>query len=159
VAKQAVAGDGPTIEEMQTVRPKTDDMPRKAGVLIGVFLLGLIPMIPGNYQLKQELTDIRSSLELSQTRDAASLAFLEASRNNYGNAAEHTSRLYERLERLAENGEGPARSVARDALSKRDSVMAMLATADDGARNELLELTSRLLSTDTEASSTRARKE
>jgi hypothetical protein len=132
-------------------------MVRNAAILFGAFMLGLIPVLIRNLELKQELAQSRAELTLSETRDVASRAYLEASRNNFGVAAEHTSALYERLADVAQAGEDPARSIARDALSRRDEVMRMLATADSAARTELQELTHRLLSAHPAGTQTRAR--
>ena len=141
---------------MRNNDPNWRRMMRNAAILLGAFLLGLIPVLIQNLQLKRELSRTQSSLALSETRDLASLAYLEASRNNFGLAAEHTSRLYERLGEMAANAEGPALSIAQDALAKRDALMGMLATADPAARTELQELTSRLHSAGSQVE-TRAR--
>ena len=130
---------------MQTNDSRMRRMMRNAAILLGVFLLGLLPPMIRSMQLKRELAALRSDLTLSETRDIASLAFLETTRNNFGKAAEHASRLYQRLEQVAQSQEEPASSIAREALAKRDGVMGLLATADAAARTELQDLTSRLL--------------
>ncbi len=109
-------------------------------------MLGLLPPLVRTLQLKQELAGVQSDLSLSHTRDLAALTYLEVSRNNFGLAAKHASVFYERLSALADSGEEPGRSLAIDALKKRDTVMAMLAKADPAARTELQDLTGRLLS-------------
>jgi hypothetical protein len=139
--------------------PKMQRMMRNAAILFGVFLLGLIPPLVRTMQLKKELAETQRTLEMGSTRDLASLAYLEASRNNFGVAAGHASRLYERLAQVAQTGQEPARAVAQDAMGRRDSVMGLLATADASARNELQELTLRLLSTSEMEMQARARAE
>ena len=82
---------------------------------------------------------------------------IAASRNNFGLAAEHASDLYEHLAALAEKGEEPTRSIARDALGRRDAVMNLLAAADGSARTKLQDLTSRLLAVRAAETESRAR--
>jgi hypothetical protein len=142
---------------MQNNDPRMRRMFRNSAVLLVVFLLGLVPALVRNLQLKRELARAESALALSETRDMASRAYLEASRNNYGLAVEHASRLYDRLGEFAQQGEDPVRSIAQDALGRRDSVMGMLAKADGTARTELQDLTARLLSAESSAAQTRAR--
>jgi len=142
---------------MLTNNTRMQHMMRNGAVLLVAFLLGLIPVLIRNLQLKQELARAHSQLELSETRAMASRAYLAASQNNFGVAAEHASSLYARLGELAQSGEEPARSIARDALGRRDAVMGMLARADGTARTELQDLTANLLSADVSETETRAR--
>ena len=137
---------------MDTSHPKRERLLRNAGILLGVFLLGLIPPLVRTAQLKGDLENAQTQLERARTRDFAALTYLEVSRNNFGVAAQHASTLYDRLANAATNGEEPLRSVAARALQDRDAVMKMLATADPAVRLHVQELTSRLLALDTETS-------
>lgn len=140
---------------MTTNDSRLRKMARNASIVLFAFLLGLIPPLVRTLQLKGELQAARAALHLSQTRDLAALAYLEASRNNFGTAATHASALYDRLGEVAQTSQEPVRSIASNALSNRDAVMGMLATADPAARVQLEELTGRLLSADEQQ--TRAR--
>jgi hypothetical protein len=130
---------------------------RNAAILLGVFLLGLIPPLVRSMQLNRELAQARQALDLAATRDLAALTYLEVSRNNFGIAAQQASSLYERLQVLSQSGDGAVRTLATGALAKRDSVMGMLATADPAVRPELQDLTAQLLSLNQTEMSTRAR--
>jgi hypothetical protein len=118
--------------------------------------LGLLPPLIRSMQLKQQLAEAQTQIDMAETRELAALSYLEATRNNYGNAATHTSHLFDRLGKIAQSGEEPARSVAVDALRRRDTLMGMLAKADPGARAELQTLLDQMLST-TSGSGSRAR--
>jgi hypothetical protein len=127
---------------------------RRAGILLGVFLLGLIPGWIRSVQLNRELVSTRN---LADARDLVSLAYLEASRNNYGLASQYASEFYVRLAEVGQNADEPVRSTARDALVNREALMSKLTRADAGARTDLQELTARLLSRGEGGTATRAR--
>jgi hypothetical protein len=142
---------------MPSNRARMSRMARNSAILLGVFLLGLIPLLVRHVETRQELARAEAALALSQTRDLASRAYLEVTRNNFGVAAQHSSRLYDRLAELSKEAEEPVSSIARDAVNKRAEVMEMLAVADPNARTALQELTSRLLSTPESKVETRVR--
>ena len=121
---------------------------RNAIIGFGILLLGLIPAFVKITQLQSRLASANSELELARTRELAALAHLELSQNNFGVASRHIAQLYERLAVHARDDEEPARSVAVDALAKRDAMMTMLATADPAARNEIHTLAVQLFSFD-----------
>ncbi len=123
---------------------------RNAAILLGAFLLGIVPPLIRTMQLKKELAAANSRLDFGETRELAALSYLEVSRNNFGVAAQHASLLFERLGVLSTSAEEPVRSVAIGATRKRDALMGMLATADPAARIELQQLLSQLISTTNE---------
>jgi hypothetical protein len=126
---------------------RRNSMARNALILLVAFLLGLLPPLFRTIQLRRDLTRAQHELQLSQTRELASLAYLEVSQNNFGVASRHVSNLYTRLEQLSREGEEPFKSIATEALQNRDALMRLLARADPTARAEIQTLTSRLLST------------
>lgn len=132
---------------MEMENPRLRQMARNAAILLGAFLLGLLPLLVRNIQINQKLRQAETSLELAETGQLAALAHIEVSRNNFGLASQHATELYDQLATLAQTGEQPMRSLAAEALKNRDQVMGMLATADPAARVELQNLTSRLLTT------------
>jgi hypothetical protein len=136
---------------MDTSHPKRQTFIRNTGILLGVFLLGLIPPLVKTVQLSRDLNDAQTQLALARTRDLAALTYVEVSRNNFGVAAQYASALYDSLQNVAPDSEEAIRSVAAGALQDRDTVMKMLATADPAARVHIQELTSRLLALETEA--------
>lgn len=130
---------------MDRENPRLKQMARNAAILLGAFLLGLLPLLVRNIQINQKLRQTETRLEVAQTGQLAALTYLEVSRNNFGLASRHATELYDRLGMLAQTGDEPVRSLAAEALNKRDQVMGMLATADPAARLELQSLTGRLL--------------
>jgi hypothetical protein len=144
-------------QEQHPANRRRNSMARNALILLVAFLLGLLPPLFRTIQLKRDLARTQSELELSQTREIASLAYLEVSQNNFGVASRHASDLYSRLDHLARTGEEPVKSIATEALQNRDAMMGMLAKADPMARVEIQALTSRLLSTRNDDLQTRAR--
>jgi hypothetical protein len=136
--------------------PKMKRTMRNALILLGAFLLGLLPPLVQTMRLKSELASTQARIELAETRELAALSYLEVSRNNFGVAAQHATNLFDRLGTLSSSAEEPVRSVAAEAAQKRDTVMRLLATADPGARTELQQMTSDLLAAG-DAAGTRAR--
>ncbi len=124
---------------------------RNAAILVGVFLIGLLPPLFRNIQLKNQLAAAQARIDLAETRELAALSYLEVSKNNFGVAAQHASQLFGRLGTLSTSAEEPVRAAATRAVQKRDALMGMLATADPGARNELQEMLGQLLFTDNES--------
>jgi phage shock protein A len=125
--------------------PRRSRLIRNAVVLLAAFLLGLLPPLVRTMQLKSELAETRTRLELAEVRELAALSYVEVTRNNFGVAAHHASSLFDRLDELSRTAQEPARSRAAEALARRDAVMGLLATADQGARVEMQGLVVQLL--------------
>jgi len=84
-----------------------------AVLLLAGFLLGFIPEYQRASQLAKQLETARLESKLREIRELASLSYIDASKMNYGSAAEDSERMF-----------GVAREVAND-------------TKDDGLRSSL----------------------
>jgi hypothetical protein len=109
------------------------------------FALGFIPQYrhaseaAGRLQTcSAELSSCQFAQRLAVLRDLAALAFLEASRKNYGLAADHASRFFTEVERvLPQTTEERLRSSLQELLQRRDSITAGLARGDTAVLEEL----------------------
>lgn len=125
-------------------------MLRNAAIVLGAFLLGLLPPLFRTVQLKQDLVETRARLDLAEARDLAAAGYVEVNRNNFGVASRYASELFQRLEQISTSGEQPAISQVAETLQKRDEVMGLLSTADPRAKTELQGVVERLLSPELE---------
>src|ERR1700732_4458890 len=85
-------------------------------LLIAGFLAGFVLQYPRSQRLQQELSALtkelescHSSEELSQLRDTATMAYLEATQKNYGKAGEYSGEFFDQTQRIASSTEDPAR--------------------------------------------------
>jgi hypothetical protein len=135
---------------------RTKRMLRYAGVLAGVFLLGILAPLFWGLQLQRQLAEAESRTELAEARQLAALSYVEVTRNNFGVATRYSSELFDKLRQLANSPDERIRSFAAEQLRRRDAVMGLLASADPAAQNELQDLTARMLTSGSE-NVTRAR--
>ena len=71
--------------------------------------------------------------------------YLEATRKNYGTAAEYSSRLFERSQQMAANTGDPAlRAALEDVLRARNTITAELAKGDPAVVTDLQPIVMRL---------------
>jgi hypothetical protein len=78
---------------------------------------------------------------LSALRDTISLAYLEATRKNFGTAGEHAGRFFNQARELAGRTDDPELSkTMQSCLESRNAVTAALAGADAAAVDLLREL-------------------
>jgi len=93
----------------------------------------------------QELADCRLSLQLSQLRDSAAMAYLQATQKNYGIAAEYSKQLFDQAQKTASQTDDPAvRKLLGDLLAARDPITADLANGDAGVVSKLQPLLTNL---------------
>jgi hypothetical protein len=113
-------------------------------LLVGL-LLGFVPQYLHSRELQSKLSSASQQVascqlkqQLSDVRDAASLAYLEATRKNYGTAGEHASRMFNQLQQLsAATSDSNLKSVLAQVASKRDAVTSALASGDAAATGDL----------------------
>ena len=117
-------------------------------LLIAGFLIGSVPQFRGRLELETKLAEADSRYQASLAgsrlcalRDSISLAYLEASRKNYGTAGEHAGRFFNQVRELAGQTNAPELSQALQSwLESRNAVTAALANADASAVDLLQEL-------------------
>ena len=109
-----------------------------AVVLILTFLAGFLPGYMKGQRQEKELSAARQENSLAQLRDLASLAYLQASQKDYGLAAGTTTRLFDRIRKVAnQTPDSAGRKSLEDLLSLRDPITAKLATGDSEVLSEL----------------------
>jgi hypothetical protein len=107
-------------------------------LLIVAFLAGFLPSYVKGNRLENELRQARQENSRAQLRDLACLAYLQASRQDYGLAAGTTTRLFDHAREVANQTPDPGgRKPLEDLLSLRDPITAKLATGDPGVVNDL----------------------
>lgn len=113
-------------------------------LLVG-FLAGFIPQYTkvrgANQQLTaqtKQLADCRLRQQLSQLRDSAAMAYLEALQKNYGIAAQYSKQLFDRAQTISSQTDDPAiRKLLGDVLAARDPITADLTNGDAAVGSKL----------------------
>ena len=103
-------------------------------------------------QVQQELSastrllgSCRSSEQLSQLRDTATIMYLEAVQKNYGKAGEYSKEFFDQAQRIVSGTEDSAlHNLLRDILATRDQITADLAKGDAAALSEIQPVLSKL---------------
>ena len=120
-------------------------------VLTG-FLIGFILQYSRLQRVHQELSastkqlgSCRSSQQLSQLRDTATMMYLEVVQKNYGKAGEYSREVFDQAQQIASSTEDPTlRNLLRDTLATRDQITADLAKGDGAALSEIQPVLSKL---------------
>lgn len=105
------------------------------------FLIGEIRLSQVRGQADQAQTEVqglRAQLELSELRDLSGLMFLEVSRNNYGLAANHSRRYFQRVEDVMQRTDDPQlRRALEQIAGRRDGITAGLARGEAAVQQEV----------------------
>ena len=121
-------------------------------LLIAGFLSGFILQYAKLRRVQQELSastkqlgSCRSSEQLSQLRDTATMMYLETVQKNYGKAGEYSKGFFDQAQRIVSSTEDPTlRNLLRDILATRDQITADLAKGDAAALSEIQPVLSKL---------------
>lgn len=113
-----------------------------AGVLIVVFLLGLVPMLLIAYSRAVERDDARHELRLCSIQAALATATIDARLGNYEPARQAASNFFTELRaELEKDSESPFDQAERESLKSilvpRDEVVTLLARGDPAAADRL----------------------
>jgi len=93
----------------------------------------------------KQLVLCRSSEQLSQLRDSATMMYLEAVQKNYGKAGEYSKQFFDQAQRIVSSTEDPVlRNLLDDILATRDQTTADLAKGDASAVSEIQRVVSKL---------------
>jgi hypothetical protein len=119
-----------------------------AGVILFVFLTGFVPQFMGRRRLNAELEDTRTRLstaqlqiEIDELRSLAGRMLLEASHQNYGTAATHSTEYFNKVGELAGVTENvPLKTALSTLLARRDSINSGLAQGQPAIVPELQSL-------------------
>jgi hypothetical protein len=102
-----------------------------AALLLTGFLAGFVPQRIEAGRLRDEAASCQERQRLAEVRELSALAYLEANRKNFGNAAQHVTDLFNRVRELQGRTEQPQFGGALDQmLQSRDAIMSALARAD-----------------------------
>lgn len=116
-----------------------------AGVLIIVFLLGLIPMWLQKRSIAEELSTTQGNLRKSEIRGLLMTAIVESNRGEYEPARQATSDFFTRLRAEIDKGnESALAKEERDKLTvifdNRDATITMLAQRDQASVQRLTDI-------------------
>lgn len=117
-----------------------------AGVLLGVFLLGLVPMWLNARELTKERDTAQAALRVSPLQNALANAALDARRGDYELARQTASDFFTSLREEIERGRDSAftavqqESLRGSLLAARDDTITMLARGDPASVERLAEL-------------------
>ena len=107
-------------------------------LLIVVFLAGFIPSYAKGKRLENELRAAKQENSLAQLRDLAGLVYLQASKKDYGLAADTSTRLFDLTREVANQTPNSSnRKPLEDLLSLRDKITAELANGDPEVLSDL----------------------
>jgi hypothetical protein len=120
--------------------------------ILVVFLVGFLPQVLEKRHLQNELENTRSQLsvaqlqnEIDEARNLAGRMLLEASRQNYGTAGEHSTKLFNQLRDLANHtGNATLKTSIAELLDARDSITSGLAQGNSSIIPELQSLLQRM---------------
>lgn len=124
-----------------------------AGILfLAGLLLGFIPeyrkasnLQDELHQRDQRITRLQSEEKLSSVRNLASLLYLEATRKNYGIAAQHATSLFDHVRAtMGETSDPALKSAWEQVLKLRDPVIEKIAKGDPSVETPIREVLDRL---------------
>ena len=102
-----------------------------AAFFLGGFLLGFVPEYRKASKLAQQLQSARLQSKLREIRAWASLSYIDATKLNYGSAAEDSERMFGLAREVANDTKDDVlRSSLNGLLTFRDTVIGKLSAAD-----------------------------
>jgi len=102
-----------------------------AVLFLAGFLLGFIPEHQRASKLAKQLETARLESKLREIRELASLSYIDASKMNYGSAAEDSDRMFGLAREVANDTKDDGLRSSLNGLSTfRDTVMGKLSAAD-----------------------------
>ena len=115
------------------------------GVLLVVFLLGLVPMWLKGRTAASERDVAQRELLLSRMQNALASATIDAQRGEYEAARQETSEFFTSLRGQLDNTDQSALAAAQrtgvsSLLTQRDELITLLARSDPASASRLLEL-------------------
>ena len=139
-------------KQPETLRPQTTQQNNRlvkagiyAGVLLAVFLLGLIPMWLSTRESAGQLADARRDLRLLQIQNTLGSAAVDARRADYEPARQGASDFFVTLRAEIDRGNDSAltqaqRDRATQLFAQRDEIITLLARSDPVSADRLSDL-------------------
>mgnify|MGYP001182226018 CR=1 FL=1 len=116
-----------------------------AGVLLVVFLLGLVPMWLQKRTADQSLEDAQKQLQMARIKDHLMTAIVEARGGEYETARQNASEFFTKLSAEIEKGDAGAlpadmRENLKAVFNDRDNIITLLAQRDPASVDRLADL-------------------
>lgn len=116
-----------------------------AGTLLGVFLLGMVPMWLTARDRGRQLDEAQRALTLSRIQNQLAAAALGARRGDYEPARQSASEFFTNLRAELDKGDASAftqaqRQAVPPLLAQRDDLITLLARSDPASADRLSEL-------------------
>lgn len=111
-----------------------------AGVLLIVFLLGLVPMWLKGRTAANRLAEAEHQLVLSKIQNDLASAVIDARRGDYEPARQALSRFFTSLSAESSNYTDAQRNSVQPLLASRDELITLLARNDPSAADRLSDL-------------------
>jgi hypothetical protein len=136
-------------EEIRPVEYKSPPLIRRlaiyAGVLLFVFLLGLIPMWLKSRQSASSLADAERQLTLFRMQSNLASAVIDARRGDYEPARQAASQFFTSLNAEIDKGDAsaftqPQRAGVQSLFTGRDELITLLARSDPASADRLSDL-------------------
>ena len=136
-------------EEIRPVEYKSPPMIRRlaiyAGVLLFVFLLGLIPMWLKSRQSANSLAEAERQLTLVRMQSNLASAVIDAKRGDYEPARQAASQFFTSLNAEIDKGDAsaftqPQRASVQSLFTGRDELITLLARSDPASADRLSDL-------------------
>ncbi len=136
-------------EEIRPVEYKSPPMIRRlaiyAGVLLFVFLLGLVPMWLKSRQSANSLAEAERQLTLVRMQSNLASAVIDARRGDYEPARQAVSQFFTSLNAEIERGDAsaltqPQRAGVQSLFTGRDELITLLARSDPASADRLSDL-------------------
>ena len=147
--KESKGREGATAETKTSGGLAGDERGRRmaiyAGVLLAVFLLGLVPMWLTARERAKELGAAQTVLRVSRLQNTLANAAVDARRGEYEPARQSASEFFTNLREEIERGQNSAFTAAqqenlRPLLAGRDDTITLLARGDAASGERLAEL-------------------
>jgi hypothetical protein len=136
-------------EEVKPGQIKSTSRARQVGVyaaiLLGVFLLGFIPMWLKAREASADLTRTEQQLNLAQMQNDLASAVIDARRGDYEPARQSASRFFTSLRAEADRGDASTltqaqRAAVQPLFTARDEIITLLARSDPASADRLSDL-------------------
>jgi len=119
-------------------RPAKNTIIIVAVLVVAAFLAGFLPSYIKRRGLESELRQATMENRMSQLRDLAGLAYLQANQKNYGLAADSSARFFQSTREVLNQTQDTARRKAlEDLLGSRDKIASELSRGDPAVVNDL----------------------
>lgn len=131
--------------ESAGLSPRVRRISFQAAVLLGAFMLGLVPVWLKARQYAGGLAEAEKQLRLSRMQNDLASALINARKGDYEPARQDASQFFAALREESDREDAPIRTrlrreVIKPLLAQRDEVITLLARADPASADKLFDL-------------------